>query len=182
MMGRPGSGKGTQATLLASKVGGRVYSSGARLREMAATGSYFGNRAKAVMSAGDLMPVWVSQYLFEEALLKLEPEEKIVFEGSCRILEEAMRFHEAALWLERPYVAVHIDVPEAVLRERLLKRAQIEGRADDSASALQERFDKFTELTTKSLEYFKSEGNLITINGDQSVAEVHADIIAALKL
>ena len=182
MMGRPGSGKGTQAALLASKVGGSVYSSGARLREMAASGSFFGNKAKAVMSAGDLMPVWVSQYLFEEALLKLEPAQAIVFEGSCRIEEEARRFHEAATWLERAYVAVHIDVPEAVLRERLLKRAGIEGRADDSASALQERFDKFTELTLKSIEYFKSEGTLVTINGDQTPEQVQADILSALKL
>ena len=120
-MGRPGSGKGTQAALLAAKVGGSVYSSGARLRQMAASESYFGRRAQAVMSAGDLMPVWVSQYLFEEALIKLEPVDTIIFEGSGRIVEEAMRFHEAAVWLERPYVAVYIDAPEDVLRERLLK-------------------------------------------------------------
>src|SRR5665213_2788590 len=109
MMGRPGSGKGTQAAALAERLGGSVYSSGSRLREMAASGSFFGNKAKAVMNAGDLMPVWVSQYLFEEALLKLEPANTIVFEGSCRIVEEAKRFHEAAVWLERPYVAVHIE-------------------------------------------------------------------------
>ena len=72
-MGRPGSGKGTQAALLAQKAGGQVYSSGSRLREMAKSGSYFGNRTKAVMERGDLMPIWVSQYLFEEALIKLEP-------------------------------------------------------------------------------------------------------------
>lgn len=182
MMGRPGSGKGTQAALLASHVGGSVYSSGARMRQMAATGSYFGKRTQAVMTAGDLMPVWVSQYFFEDALIKLEPTDAIVFEGSCRILEEAQRFHEAALWLERPYVAVHIDVPEDILRERLLKRAGIEGRVDDSAAALQERFDKFTQLTTKSLEYFTSEGTLITINGNQTPEQVQADILAALKL
>lgn len=180
MMGRPGSGKGTQAKLLADKMGGSVYSSGSRLREMAASGSYFGKRAQAVMSAGDLMPVWVSQYLFEEALLKLEPQDAIVFEGSCRIEEEARRFHEATVWLERPYVAVHIDVPEAVLRERLLKRGL--DRADDNAAVLQERFNKFTELTSKSLEYFKSEGTLLTVNGNQSVEHVYADIVAALKL
>ena len=182
MMGRPGSGKGTQAAMLAAKVGGTVYSSGNRLREMAKTGSYFGNKTKEVMERGDLMPVWVSQYLFEEALIKLEPTDTIIFEGSCRILEEAMRFHEAAVWLGRPYVAIHIDAPEEVLRERLLKRAGLEGRADDNASALQERFDKFNELTSKSIEYFKKEGTLVTINGNQSVEEVHAEIVKALTI
>jgi adenylate kinase len=182
MMGRPGSGKGTQAALLAGKVAGRVYSSGSRLREMAKSGSYFGNKTKVVMERGDLMPIWVSQYLFEEALIGLEPADTIIFEGSCRILEEAMRFHEAVVWLERPYIAVYIDAPEAELRERLLKRATVEGRADDNAAALQERFDKFTELTQKSIDYFKSEGTLVTINGSQSVEKVHADILAALKI
>ena len=182
MMGRPGSGKGTQAKLLADKVGGTVYSSGARLREMAKSGSYFGNKTKVVMERGDLMPVWVSQYLFEEALITLEPADSIIFEGSCRILEEAMRFHEAAVWLERPYVAVYIDAPEEALRERLLKRAALEGRGDDNAAALQERFDKFTELTTKSIEYFKSEGTLVTVDGNQSVEAVHTAICKALDL
>jgi adenylate kinase len=182
MMGRPGSGKGTQAAMLAQNVGGTVYSSGTRLREMAKSGSYFGNKAKEVMERGDLMPVWVSQYLFEEALIKLEPTDTIVFEGSCRILEEAMRFHEAAVWMGRPYVAIYIDAPESELRERLLKRAGLEDRADDNAAALQERFDKFTELTSKSIEYFKSEGTLITVNGSQPAEAVHADIVEALHL
>jgi adenylate kinase len=182
MMGRPGSGKGTQAKMLSKTAGGAVYSSGARLREIAASGSYFGKRTEEVMGRGDLMPVWVSQYLFEEALIKLEPADAVVFEGSCRILEEAMRFHEAALWLGRPYVAVYLDAPEDALRERLLKRAGLEGRADDNANALQERFDKFNELTLKSIEYFKSEGTLVVVNGNQTVEQVHADVLRALHL
>ncbi len=182
MMGRPGSGKGTQAKMLAEKVGGAVYSSGNRLREMAAGGSYFGKRTKEVMERGDLMPIWVSQYLFEEALIKLEPADTIVFEGSCRILEEAMRFHEAAVWLNRAYVAVYLDAPEDALRERLLKRAGLEGRADDNAAALQERFDKFNELTIKSIDYFKSEGTLVVVNGNQAIEQVHIDVLRALNL
>jgi adenylate kinase len=182
MMGRPGSGKGTQAQLLAEKIGGVVCSSGARLREMASSGSYFGLRAKKVMDAGDLMPVWVSQYLFEEALLKLEPNSAVVFEGSCRILEEAKRFHEAAVWLERPYIAIYLDAPEDALRERILKRTSLEKRTDDNAAILKERFDNFTELTMQSINYFKSEGTLLVINGDQSIEGVHADVLEALKL
>ena len=182
MMGRPGSGKGTQAAMLAAKVGGQVYSSGGRLREMAKSGSYFGNKTKEVMERGDLMPIWVSQYLFEEALIKLEPADTIIFEGSCRILEEAMRFHEAAVWLGRTYIAVYIDAPEEALHERLTKRSGLEGRGDDNAAALQERFDKFNEFTAKSIEYFKKEGTLVTVNGNQSVEEVHAEVLKALNL
>jgi adenylate kinase len=182
MMGRPGSGKGTQAKLLADKINGAVYSSGARLREMAASGSYFGLRAKKVMDTGDLMPVWVSQYLFEDVVLKLEPTDVIVFEGPGRILEEAKRIHEAMQWLERRYLVIYLDAPETVLRERLLKRAKLESRTDDNAAVLQERFDNFTEITIQSINYFKSEGTLLTVNGDQSVEAVHADVLKALNL
>ena len=181
-MGAPGSGKGTQATLLAEKIGGRVYSSGSRLREMVAKGSYFGKRAQEVMTRGDLMPVWVSQYLFEEALIGLEPQDAIVFEGSCRILDEAMCFHEAAQWLERPYVAIYLEASEADLTQRLLKRQNIERRADDADSALAERFEKFRELTLKSIEYFKKKGTLVVVNGEQTVEAVHADVLKALHL
>lgn len=180
-MGAPGSGKGTQAKLLAEKIGGRVYSSGGRLREMAASGSYFGKRTQAVMSAGDLMPVWVSQYLFEEALIALEPADAIVFEGSGRILEEAMRFHEAAQWLGRPYISVYLEATEEHLKQRLLKRQGIEGRADDVDSALNERFEKFRTLTLASIDYFKKEGTLVVVNGEQTVEAVHADIVKSLR-
>ena len=182
MMGRPGSGKGTQAALLARRLGGAVYSSGTRLREMAATGSHFGDKAKSVMASGGLMPIWVSQFLFEEELIKLEPTGVVVFEGSCRIKEEAERFHEVAGWLERPYKAIYIDVPEELLKERLHKRSVALGRADDSQEVLAERFGNFTTLTTQSIEYFKSQGKLVTVNGNQSPEVVQAEIVAALKI
>ena len=182
MMGRPGSGKGTQAALLAERLGGGVYSSGARLRQMAATGSHFGEKAKVVMSSGGLMPIWVSQYLFEDELVRLEPSGVVVFEGSCRIKEEAERFHEVLEWLERPYKVIYIDVPEEILIERLHKRSEALGRADDSKEVLAERFAKFTTLTTQSIEYFKSQAKLVTINGNQSPEAVQADILKALNL
>lgn len=182
MMGAPGSGKGTQAKLLADKIGSRIYSPGARLREMVASGSYFGKRAAEVMNKGDLMPVWTSQYLFEEALIALEPTDNIVFEGSCRILEEARRFHEVTEWLLRPYVAVYLEASEVALIERLSKRQDIEGRADDEKKAVLERFEKFKEYTLKSIEYFKKEGTLVVINGEQPVEAVHADIVKVLGL
>lgn len=180
MMGRPGAGKGTQAKLLAKKLSGTVYSSGERLREMAQSGTYFGNKTKAVMESGDLMPEWVSIYLFEDALVKLEPSDIVVFEGSGRKPLEAREFHKAAVWLARSYKAIYIKASEEVLRQRLLSRHQ--GRADDAASALDLRFKRFTEDTEQSIEYFRSEGTLIEVNGEQSIEEVHADILKALNI
>ncbi|HEV7449768.1 MAG TPA: nucleoside monophosphate kinase, partial [Candidatus Paceibacterota bacterium] len=64
MMGRPGSGKGTQAKLLAKKLGGDIYSSGNRLREMAKGQGFVARKVKSVIDAGGLLPEWFSSHLF----------------------------------------------------------------------------------------------------------------------
>src|ERR1044072_8158197 len=92
MMGRPGSGKGTQAKLLAKKLGGDIYSSGNRLREMAKGPGYVCQKVKKVLREGDLLPEWFSSHMFVDVLLGLSREDPIVFEGACRRLEEAEAF------------------------------------------------------------------------------------------
>ncbi len=180
MIGPPGSGKGTQANLLAERIGAQVYSSGSRFREIAASGSYFGNKAKAVMTSGDLMPEWVSIYLFEDVLVTLEPADKIVFDGSGRKEAEARAFHEVAAWLGRSYVVINLEASDSVLRERLLKRRRIDGRADDETIAIDLRLECFKRDTRKSIEYFRSKGVLLRVNGEQPVDAVHRDIVIAL--
>lgn len=182
MMGRPGSGKGTQAKLLAEKVGGKVYSSGERCREISANGTYFGNRTKEVVDKGDLMPEWFSVYLFEEVLITLEPKDAIVFEGAGRKPLEVKTFDEVAAWLGRPYVAVYLNADEDTLRARLLKRHEMQGRADDARAAIENRFARFNQDTLRSLEFFRAKGILHEINAEQSIEAVHADIIKALTL
>ncbi|HUD02423.1 MAG TPA: nucleoside monophosphate kinase [Candidatus Paceibacterota bacterium] len=183
MMGRPGSGKGTQAKLLADKIGGVVYSSGNRLRPMSQTDTPFGHKAKQVMESGDLMPEWASEFLFEEALIGLRAEDGIVFEGACRRELEAVKFHEVSTWLERPYITIYLDASETVLMDRLLKRYTLQNRPDDANSeVIKNRFDKFTKNTLPAVNHFKKEGTLLAVNGDQSVEAVHADVLKALHL
>lgn len=182
MMGRPGAGKGTQAKLLAEKIGGQVIDSGARCREFAAQDTFFGRKTKQVIESGDLMPEWFSIYLFEDVLIRLEPAQAVVFEGAGRKVLEAQEFDKAATWLERPYRVVHLSASEAVLKERLLKRAAVEGRADDAAQAINVRFERFREYTLPALEFFRSRGVLVEINADQPIEAVHSDALKALQL
>lgn len=182
MMGPPGSGKGTQGKLLAEKIGAELYSTGNRLREIAEHGSYFGKRTKEVIDAGDLMPEWVSIYLFEDKLIGLEPDDKIVFDGSGRKILEAQKFDEVHEWLRRPYIVVYIHVGEDELHERLLNRQEKEGRADDDAKAVTLRFQKFHEHTLPSIEFFRSKEKLVEVNGEQPIEDVHQAILKILTL
>jgi adenylate kinase len=180
MMGRPGSGKGTQGKLLADAMGAKLYSSGERFRDLATKDTYLGKKVKMHIERGDLLPHWLASFLYEETLFALEPSEIIVFEGACRKEAEAVRFHEVARWLNRPYKAIFVDVPEEVLRARLLERSKTEGRADDSADVITNRFVQYNADTAHAIEYFASQGELITINGNRPIEEVHQDIMRAL--
>ncbi len=182
MMGPPGSGKGTQGKLLAESIGAELYSTGKRCREFAANGTYFGNRTKEMIEKGDLMPEWFSIYLFEDKAVRLEPDNKIVFDGSGRKVLEANRFHEVMAWLNRPYKVLYIHVTDESLHARLLDRAGREGRADDDSEALKMRFEKFREHTLPSIEFFRSQGVLLEVSGEDTIENVHQNILKTLEL
>ncbi len=182
MIGRPGSGKGTQAKLLAQKIGAKIFSSGDEFRALAAGSSYLGRRIKAGIEGGELMPHWLASFIYEKEVFTTEPEEKLVFEGACRTEPEAALFHEISLWLPRPYSAVYLNVPEEEVWQRLLKRAGLEGRKDDREAAIRTRFDEYTKKNEAVIGAFRTRGTLVEVNGDQSIEAVHADVLKALNL
>lgn len=180
MMGRPGSGKGTQAKLLAKALGAEVYSSGNRLREMAKGLGFVNQKVKRVMESGELLPAWLSSHLFVEVLMGLSKDDQVVFEGACRTLPEAEAFQETCAWLERPYAAVFLNISDAEVEKRLNLRKGIEGRADDASDTVERRIKEYDEKTALAVEFFKSCGTLLEINGEQTVEAVHADVLKAL--
>ncbi|MDE2071244.1 MAG: nucleoside monophosphate kinase [Patescibacteria group bacterium] len=182
MMGRPGAGKGTQAKLLAKKLGAEVYSSGNRLREMAKGHGFVARKIKDVIDSGGLLPSWLSSHLFEGALLMLEPEELVVFEGACRRLEEARAFDRVVAWLERPYKAVFINVSDEESEKRLNARRAVERRADDASDTVIERLAEYEENTRPAVEFLRERGVLVEIDGHKSVEDVHKAILSALRL
>lgn len=182
MIGRPGSGKGTQAKLLAKNIGAEIYSSGNRLREMAKGDGFVAGKVRGVLERGDLLPSWFSSHMFVEVLLGLSPEDAVVFEGACRRLEEAHAFDETAGWLERPYRAVFLTITDAEVEKRLAVRRGIEGRSDDASDTVEHRIKEYDEKTAPAVEFFKSKGMLVEINAEQPIEAVHADIIKAFNL
>lgn len=180
MMGRPGCGKGTQAKLLSDFLGAQVFSSGARYRSIATEDSFIGHKIKGIIDSGELTPSWFAAYLFTEVILKLSLEDRIIFEGAARKLEEAKRIDDVLGWLMRPYTIVHLDVSEEEIRNRISKRAEIEGRKDDGKHSIEVRLKAYAEDTAPAIEYFRSCGKVLEIDGSQSQEAVFAEIKAKI--
>jgi len=181
MIGKSGSGKGTQAKLLGEKTGFRVFSVGNRLREFAEEDTPLGKRVKATIDGGHLVPSWLAGYLFKEAAFPLSNSEGIIYEGTNRKLLEAEIFHNVMEWLERPYRAVLFDISDEEAMRRLSKRGMLGRRADDSEEGARERLAWFRTETLAVVDFFREKGMLVEVNGEQEEQAVFAEMIAKLE-
>lgn len=180
-MGRPGSGKGMQAKMLAEKLGYPVYSTGAKVREISKGATYLGNRIKEIQEKGELTPPWFASYLFEDALLHLSLDDGLIFEGAGRTESEARLFDEVNGWLGRDYRILYLDVKEESILARLSKRHGVEGRVDDDPERVQTRFKEFAVRTMPALGYFRSIGKVIEIDGEPLPDAVFAQVLSEIQ-
>ena len=183
IMGRPASGKGTQAALLAQKIpNARIVSLGKEFRSLVAGETLVGKQLKVDLEAGKLSPSWLAEYTCEKVLFSIGENDKVVFDSGCRIKREAELFDEICQWLGLPYVVVYIDVSEEEVTRRIIERKKIEGRADDAESSIGKRISEFNTKTTLSIDFFKSKNNLLIVNGEQPMDKVHQDVLKVLGL
>lgn len=182
VLGKSGSGKGTQVEMLAERYHLKIISSGNLLRARKAQDDFVGKRIGEVIDKGGLVPTPV---IFHMWLHELEAarEQKgingIVFEGSPRKLYEAFMLDET-LWfyeLEGNMRAVHLDISDEEAMKRLLAR----GRTDDEQKAIKERLRWFRQEVLPVVEHYKTMGKLIEVNGQQSIEAVHQEILEKLK-
>lgn len=182
-MGRPGSGKGTQTTLLLEKLPDfETFSMGTQFRAISHEDSFLGKKIKATIDAGLLSPHWFAAYLFKHKVLHLSPEAGIVFEGVARKEIEARDLHETMDWLERPYRVINLDVPTEHILARLEERGKTSGRADDHQKSIEVRLAEYDKHTAFSLAYLREEGVVIDVDGTRAPEVIHADIMQRIDL
>lgn len=182
LFGRPGSGKGTQAKLLADAQGWSVFSTGDQFKAMRDGEGPLSERVRAAYDAGKLTPDWFASYLFEGALLNLEPTAGVVCEGFPRTLPQAELAHDVLTWLKRSYTVLHLAVSEDEALHRMIERAKEEHRPDsDDESKVRARFDTYRTQTEPVLEFFKTQGKLVEINGEQARESILEDILKAVS-
>lgn len=178
MLGAPGAGKGTQATRLAKRVGGAHVSTGDMLRAAVESGTEVGKRAKAVMDAGQLVSDEIVVAIAKERLASTDAAPGFVLDGFPRTLDQAKALAEMLTQLGAPLdccLALTVEVDEVV--GRMLRRAEVEGRADDNEDTIRERMRVYSEQTAPLLDFYGAQGLLVTIDGMGSMDDV-ADRIA----
>jgi len=189
-IGRSGCGKGTQAELLQQKLREKTpeipifyLETGERFREYIQSGTYSSNLSKDVMDQGGLQPeflaVWNWSSLFVE---KMQGNEHLVLDGTPRkldeaaVLDSAMKFYKR----EKPFV-IFLDVS----KDFSIARFKDRGRADDkSLQAIEERMKWYEEFVVPAVRYYWQNDNykLLHINGEQTIEQVHAEIITKMGI
>jgi adenylate kinase len=181
LLGPPGAGKGTQALRLVAKLGIPQISTGDMLREAVAAGTDVGRKAQEYMDRGELVPDEVVIGVAKDRLSQDDAESGFVLDGFPRTAAQAVALdallERIGTNLER---CVALVVDEDSLVKRLLGRAQIEGRSDDSEETIRTRMSVYRAQTAPLVEYYRKRGILAEVDGLGSVEEVAKRIEEAL--
>ena len=173
LLGPPGAGKGTQAANLIKLLGIPQISTGGMLREAVASETPLGLSAKAQMDAGQLVSDEIVIGIARDRLLKDDAKRGFVLDGFPRTVVQAEALDEL---LEQGGVSlelcVSLTVDEEELVERLLKRAEIEGRSDDNEETIRTRMSEYRAKTEPLTRYYDKKGTLREVNGLGLVHEV----------
>jgi adenylate kinase len=184
IFGPPGSGKGTQAARMEREFNLAHLSTGDILRAEAASGSEIGKEAERIMRAGDLVPDDLIIRIVQGILRDPKGSSDVLLDGFPRTLEQAKALDEMlASEGHKVDFVIAFDVPENVLVERLLHRAAVEGRADDTREAIAERMHEYRTLTAAVLDHYRKKGVRVeVVDGVGDVDEVFERIRKALPL
>lgn len=181
MLGRPGAGKGTQARRIEGHFGIPQIGTGDMLRAAIAEGSDLGGRVKAIVDGGDLVPDDLMVELIR-ARLADGTGAGFVLDGFPRTLDQAEALDRMLGEIGRAIsVALDFQLAQGVAEERLLGRAALEGRSDDTPDVIRRRFDTFRRQTAQVSEHYRARGILVGIHADRSVDEVWAEVCEALE-
>ncbi|MDT8410111.1 MAG: adenylate kinase [Wenzhouxiangellaceae bacterium] len=182
LLGPPGSGKGTQAALLAKRLDVAHISTGALLREAVDKQTALGMKAKSYMDAGNLVPDDLMLGLIEERLGQPDIANGYILDGYPRNLAQATALDEVLERIGQPVnIAISLTVNEDEIVERLSKRAIEEGRSDDTEQVIRNRLRVYEEQTAPVAGHYAERGQLREVDGMDSVEEVNQRLVSALQ-
>jgi adenylate kinase len=182
LLGPQGAGKGTQGKLIAAEYGVPHIATGDMLRAAMAAGTELGRRVKPIYDAGDLVPDEIMIALIRERLAADDATGGFVLDGFPRTAPQADALDAMLDEIERPLTVVfEFQLAEQVAIERLLGRAQQEGRPDDTPEAIRKRLDLYREQTEPLVEYYRARGILVGVPAEPPVEHVFAEIQRALE-
>lgn len=168
ILGPQGSGKGTQANILAAKLGVPALSMGQLLRDRIAEGDEFAKNIEQILTRGDLVSDKDALMILQERLAKSDAAEGFVLDGYPRNLSQLAASREVIV----PTHVIVLNVSREIAIERLRARAGREQRHDDTPEAMNRRLQIYEENTKPMLEEFRSRGVVHDVDGVGTVDEV----------
>ena len=201
--GRQGAGKGTQAKKLCEHYGAPHISTGDMVRDAVAEGTDFGRKAKEYLESGQLLPDDIMLGVIEDRLHKADVSEHgFLLDGFPRTVGQA----EALLGFAPIDLAIHLEVPEALVLERISERrvckqcghiytstdssavdgsceicgGEVEQREDDTPEAIRTRLESYSTKTMQAVRWFDDEGLLVTVDGVGTQDEVFRRLVEAI--
>jgi adenylate kinase len=181
LLGPPGCGKGTQGVLLAEKLGTPKIATGDLLRAAVREQTPLGLKAKGFMEQGLLVPDEIILGLIEEVLHSEAAGNGVIMDGFPRTVAQAEAVEKILDAKGDTVTAVlSVEVPDAELVERLLGRAEKEGRSDDTPDAIRKRLVVFREQTAPLIAFYEARGLVTPVEGIGTVEEIAARVNQAL--
>jgi adenylate kinase len=178
LFGPPGSGKGTQAALLAQRLAIPAISTGEMLRQAVAGGTELGRKVESIMASGALVDDATMADVVRARLAQADASEGFLLDGYPRTLPQAATLEEILAGQgESLDAAVFLEVPD----EELVRRMSGRQREDDREDVVRERLRVYGEKTAPLVGHYRERGLLRQVNGDRTVAEVAESILDALR-
>jgi adenylate kinase len=181
LMGPPGAGKGTQATFVADRYGIPAISTGDIFRANVTQGTPLGVEAKRYMDAGEYVPDEVTNQMVRNRIDEDDAQPGFLLDGYPRTLaqvEELDGMIKHTGHVLDAVVVLTVDAEELI--QRLLARAQVEGRADDTEDVIRRRQEVYAEQTEPLIDVYRDRGLLVEVDGMGEVDDVTARISEAL--
>jgi adenylate kinase len=183
LLGPPGSGKGTQATMLVERLKLPHISTGALLRNAAKRGTALGLQAKAITDKGELVPDDIMSDMIEERLSRDDVANGFILDGYPRNVSQAESLDAMLERLNTPAdEAIHIDIDAEQIIKRIARRAEEEGRSDDTEETVRNRMRVYAEQTAPVADYYAERGILTRVLGNGDKEEILQRILSVLNL
>lgn len=180
--GPQGSGKSTQGQRLAEKLGLPFFDTGHELRELAKEKNATGRELDQAMKKGELVDDHTLQLVISQYLARHNVSRGMVMDGYPRTLEECQTLNKLADYHEWQILVIYITVSDQTVTIRITKRAVSENRADDASEIVAKRLETFKRETVPVIDYYRSNGRLLEIDGEPPVDQVTVLLYAALNI
>ena len=182
IMGPPGVGKGTQATGIAAHFQVPAISTGDIFRTNVRNQTPLGLQVAEIMASGGYVPDEVTDAIVRDRLAEPDAAEGWLLDGYPRTIGQVAALDATlAAAGENLDAVISLTADTELLIQRLLKRAELEGRADDNADTIRTRMAVYAEATDPLLALYRDRGKLVEVEGVGDIAVVHDRAIAALE-